>query len=380
MRQITFTEEQKKEIIDMYQNGATQDEVCRRYSVSEDIVRRHLKQWGIKKQTFNNRYSEDDKDQICNLYQKGDWKSIFRLYPEIKKHQVYRLACDRKISIQGYHWNQEDIDFLKRNFNSMSYVEIQKHLTEKRTIQSISTKAIKLGLTQSKDWSNEELDILKKYYSVLPIGEVEKLLPKRTHNAILIKAGVLNIRSYYCLNEKYTQTEKDFISENWNKMTDSEIGEILGKTAHGIKDQRLQLGLLRLNKDYTGYYNLQKLFRGQIYDWKENSQKACNYKCVLTGSKDYQIHHLYSFNKIFDQTMKRADKEGIKISDSIEDYTKEELDELINIFSEIHDTYPLGVCIRKDLHTLFHQKYGQGGNTPEQWERFVAQMKQENIA
>ena len=78
--------------------------------------------------------------------------------------------------------------------------------------------------------------------------------------------------------------------------------------------------------------------------------------------------------------MKRADKEGIKISDSIEDYTKEELDELINIFSEIHDTYPLGVCIRKDLHTLFHQKYGQGGNTPEQWERFVAQMKQENIA
>ena len=40
--------------------------------------------------------------------------------------------------------------------------------------------------------------------------------------------------------------------------------------------------------------------------------------------------------------------------------------------SSIHNKYPLGVCIRKDIHDLFHQLYGSGGNTEEQWESFIA--------
>lgn len=48
------------------------------------------------------------------------------------------------------------------------------------------------------------------------------------------------------------------------------------------------------------------------------------------------------------------------------------IDRVLEIVGENSDKYPLGVCIRKDIHDLFHQLYGSGGNTEEQWESFIA--------
>ena len=43
---------------------------------------------------------------------------------------------------------------------------------------------------------------------------------------------------------------------------------------------------------------------------------------------------------------------------------------MLEIFDRIHSNYPLGVCVRKDIHDLFHNIYGSGGNTEEQWNKF----------
>ena len=43
---------------------------------------------------------------------------------------------------------------------------------------------------------------------------------------------------------------------------------------------------------------------------------------------------------------------------------------MLLIFKTIHKKYPIGVCVRKDLHNLFHNIYGSGGNTEEQWNTF----------
>ncbi|MGN1221727.1 MAG: hypothetical protein ACI4TT_00665, partial [Christensenellales bacterium] len=58
-------------------------------------------------------------------------------------------------------------------------------------------------------------------------------------------------------------------------------------------------------------------------------------------------------------------------SNNIDDYSKNELDYILEIFLEKHNQYPLGVCIRKDIHDLFHKIYGSGGNTEIQWKNFI---------
>ena len=273
------------------------------------------------------------------------------------------------ISRESYFWTDEDTEYLKENIN-LGYVELEKHFEGRHTRAAISTKAIKLGLTKLQDWTEEEVKILKDNYSILPQEELQKLILNRTWNAITLKAKNLKIKSYYYLNEKYSEDENNFIKENFGKMTDAEIAKALGKTVHGICDKRRALGLYYLNKTYSKYNNISKFFRAHIYDWKENSMKQCNYQCIFTGSKDYAIHHVISFNTILSEFFSYINSKNLLKSDNLSDYTKEELDYLIEIFNTIHDKYPLGVCIRKDIHNLFHNIYGSGGNTQEQLDIF----------
>lgn len=55
--------------------------------------------------------------------------------------------------------------------------------------------------------------------------------------------------------------------------------------------------------------------------------------------------------------------------------SEEEREDLVKRFQKEIDRYPLGVCLRPDVHRLFHKIYGKKNNTPEQFYEFREDFK-----
>lgn len=365
-----ITEDKIQEMIKLYEEGKTYSDISKIMNISADTISKHLKSKGVPRNTILGKLTESDRNEICNLYLEDKWDEIFKKYNFLNKNRVYTLASNMGFKKESYFWSKQDEQLLINNYGR-PYSEIYELMNGRHSLSGISTKAIKMGLTHPQEWTSEEINILKKYYPVTPKEEFQKLLPNRTTNSIVCKAMQFNIKSYQYLNEKYSDKEKQFIIDNCQTMTDVELAEALNKPLSGVQEQRRKLGIYYLNKDYSGYVNLAKFFRGHVQDWKNKSMESCGYKCIFTGEKDYAIHHLYGFNMIIKETFEKIDGLGKLKSDNINDYSKEELDFILSKFIEVHDKYPLGVCVRKDIHDLFHKVYGAGGNTEAQWEQFV---------
>jgi hypothetical protein len=113
---------------------------------------------------------------------------------------------------------------------------------------------------------------------------------------------------------------------------------------------------------------LQNYLHTKILQWKKDSMKNCNFKCVITGERFDDIHHLYSFNQILNETMNYL---SLDIRDEINKYTEEELKLIEQKCLELHNYYGLGICLTNEIHMLFHKEYGYGNNNPEQFQEFI---------
>ena len=157
-------------------------------------------------------------------------------------------------------------------------------------------------------------------------------------------------------------------------LSDEEIASVLNRSVKSIQAKRLELGFSKFDLR-KGYSTLSEYIRGHIFKWKMDSLKKCNYKCVLTGERFDCIHHIHGFNLIFDEMIREY---NFEIKDDISLYTNEELNFIVKCFNDLQNKYPLGVCLRKDLHILFHSLYGYGNNTEEQWNEFSNNYKNGN--
>ena len=97
--------------------------------------------------------------------------------------------------------------------------------------------------------------------------------------------------------------------------------------------------------------------RGRIDRWKIDSIEECNSRCVITGEKFDDVHHLYSFNLILKDVFRKT---GIPIKTSISEYSQKDLETLSNVCVLEHMKHPLGVCLKENIHLLFHENYGYG--------------------
>lgn len=123
-----------------------------------------------------------------------------------------------------------------------------------------------------------------------------------------------------------------------------------------------------------GVTPLDNFLRGRMVEWRNYSIKNCNYKCIITGMKFDHVHHVYSFDLILDEILKIS---KLPFYYKVNQYTDRELDLLVDLCTKLHIKYGLGVCLTEETHYKFHEIYGQGNNTPKQFEEFRTLMVNE---
>ena len=111
-----------------------------------------------------------------------------------------------------------------------------------------------------------------------------------------------------------------------------------------------------------------------VQQWFDDSKKQVNYTCELTGKVGVKLHthHLKAFSTI---VLEAHELHNIQIHETIGDYTEEELHKLEEYIVSWHKDSSNAVVLSEEVHMLFHKAkdkggYGQGNNTPEQYEEF----------
>lgn len=134
-----------------------------------------------------------------------------------------------------------------------------------------------------------------------------------------------------------------------------------------IKDSLRQLGAKGPNWK-GGISSLTSYLKKQITEWKKDSMKSCGYKCVICGEKFKDIHHIYNFYNMMIESLEEL---ALDVRDSVSKYTDSELALIKSLVLKKHGEHPLGACLCRSHHKMFHRDYGLINNNEQQFAEFI---------
>lgn len=236
---------------------------------------------------------------------------IEKFYPE----EMYKGLCDRA--------SRKDI-----------------HKTKETKLRMNAIKSINFMGENAPNWGTHMSDETKMKLSIAKKGKYtgtdSKIFGIKRSQEICDNLSKRNIESGYWSGENNPRHETPL------------FGEENGRWKGGVKI-------------------VYEFLRGNIAQWKRDSMESCNYKCVLSGVNFDNIHHLYSFKRISEEIFEIL---KLPIYQTMGEYTEEERKSMLDLSNELHKKHGLGICLSKELHTLFHHTYRYFDNTPEQFNEF----------
>jgi hypothetical protein len=142
-------------------------------------------------------------------------------------------------------WTEEECNFIKENFCTMSYSEISIKLN--RTIAAIACKIDHLKLERPLIFTEYEDKYIIKNHGVITNKEIATNL-QITISSLERRIAHLNLSR----DNKYSKEEDAFIRANYTSMSYADIAKCIGRTSRAIDSRCNVLGLTkRPRKCYT---------------------------------------------------------------------------------------------------------------------------------
>lgn len=200
-------------------------------------------------------------------------KLLSRFYGKIPNSEIAERLNRTKGSIAGraefqnlkdtkpHDYSDKEIKFIRDNYLKLNNKQIARKL--KRTQAGIMAIALKLGLAGNQQkmnlilksrtdlYSERELDFVRKNYFKMTNAKIAEKLNRSEKGLFDVakRLGLVGFREKKQswvrgnLETHYTLAEKNFISNNYLKMTNDQIGKKLNRTAAGIAHILMRLGL-----------------------------------------------------------------------------------------------------------------------------------------
>ena len=139
-------------------------------------------------------------------------------------------------------WTEDKIQFLIDNYNNMPIDEIAECLNISKW--TIYDKVKELDIGKKFKWTNVKIEILKEHY---PVGDWNVLFEKlgtTNKQCIIDKAHSLGV---HMDSRKWTKDEEQYLIENYDKLSISEMAKYLNRTESAIMTRVYKLNITNSN-------------------------------------------------------------------------------------------------------------------------------------
>lgn len=351
------------------------------------------------------KWSEEEIKLLTENYPVKTIDELLLLFPNRNKSSITNKAQKlglKKINPEKFMnknlWSKEEINLLITNYKTKNNDELQK-LFPNRTLKSIHDKAEDLHLKKREiiktkfKWTEENTKFLIEHYADYTNNElIDMYFHGLKRKELTNKAWKLGLKKNELALEKINKIRAEKASEiHKGKIVSEETRKKMSK----IKKKQYREGIIihhwvgrivseeekersrqrvkgRWSGDKNprhinplfgsdngrwngGITNLSQALRENIYDWKQDSMKMCDYKCLFTMCNFDNIHHLYPFNFMIKETLEELNLDS---KENLGDYSLEEQELIKEIINRKHKEHGLGVCLCNEIHKLYHDNYG----------------------
>lgn len=238
-----------EEFIYDYKNNMSLDDLVIKYGYkSKSGIFFLIKKLGLPPRT--NQWNKEKINILKDHYPSSDWEILLELLSPFKKEDIITKAYKLKIKRECYGYSQEDEQFLKDNYTTMSVEEISEKL--KKSTASIMTKANKLGIVKMGKWSDEDIQKLIELYPYYTNEELINFFPNRSITGMSSMATMkLNLKK----DEEFLQ-DKYYELERMRLLSELiAFSETLGRTPTGreINENKNMSGLMTYHRHFGSY-------------------------------------------------------------------------------------------------------------------------------